>query len=72
MQSVLFAAKKKDEIARAEKEVNALDERKAELESLIAQNASDFEKLSEYCAELEEVKKKSEEAMERWLLLCDE
>lgn len=64
-------AAKKRRISALEALIEELDARMAEIEALLADEAvaSDFEKVSALCTELEKIKIKKEESEEEWLTL---
>ncbi|SCG99354.1 Uncharacterized ABC transporter ATP-binding protein YheS [uncultured Ruminococcus sp.] len=67
-------AKRRNRIAQLEKEMAEYEEEATELEQGIAspEAASDYERLAQMCARLEEVKAKADECMEEWLTLQED
>ena len=63
--------KRKNDIAKLEKTIERLDSEIAQLNSLIASEevSSDYEKLMEYTAKLEDLQNQQEQAFEQWSLL---
>lgn len=67
-------AKRRNRIAQLEKKMAEYEEEATELEQGIAspEAASDYERLAQMCARLEEVKAKADECMEEWLTLQED
>ncbi|WP_195543224.1 ribosomal protection-like ABC-F family protein [Massiliimalia timonensis] len=67
-------AKRRNRIVHLEREMAEYEEEAAGLEQEIAspEAASDYERLAQMCARLEEVKAKADECMEEWLTLQED
>ena len=66
-----FSFKEQREFETIDDEIAALEDKKEELNSQVAANATNSARLNELLGEKEEMEQKLEEKMERWVYLND-